>query len=130
MLAMPGTPAVSLLFALDKQLADIELETLQARFARHAKMAEVCAAWVDRAEAGVLGISVLARPGCRSPSVTAIRHVKPTAVLATMREQGYELGGGQAELKGNTFRIGHMGDHTVGGLEAMLDVLEGVLRAK
>ena len=126
----PTTPAVSLLFALDKQLADIELETLPARYARHAKMAEVCSAWVQRAEAGVLGISVLARPGHRSPSVTAIRHVKPTAVLATMREQGYELGGGQAELKGNTFRIGHMGDHTVAGLEAMLDVLEGVLRAK
>ena len=126
----PTTPAVSLLFALDKQLADIELETLPARFARHAKMAEVCASWIDRAEAGVLGISVLARPGYRSPSVTAIRHVKPTAVIATMREQGYELGGGQAELKGNTFRIGHMGDHTVHGLETMLDVLEGVLRAK
>jgi aspartate aminotransferase-like enzyme len=126
----PTTPAVSLLFALDKQLTDIELETLQARYARHAKMAEVCTAWIDRAEAGVLGISVLARPGHRSPSVTAVRHVKPSAVIATMREQGYELGGGQAELKGNTFRIGHMGDHTVSGLEAMLDVLEGVLRAK
>jgi aspartate aminotransferase-like enzyme len=126
----PTTPAVSLLYALDKQLADIELETLPARYARHTKMAEVCAAWIDRAEAGVLGISVLARRGHRSPSVTAVRHVKPSAVIATMREQGYDLGGGQAELKGNTFRIGHMGDHTVVGLEAMLDVLEGVLRAK
>lgn len=126
----PTTPAVSLLFALDKQLADIELETLPGRFARHANMAEVCTAWVDRAEASALGIAVLARPGRRSPSVTAIRHVKPTAVLATMRAQGYDIGGGQAELKGNTFRIGHMGDHTVAGLEAMLDVLEGVLRAQ
>ena len=126
----PTTPAVSLLFALDKQLADIELETLQSRYARHAKMAEVCGAWVARAEAGMLGISVLARRGHRSPSVTAIRHVKPAAVITTMREQGYELGGGQAELKGSTFRIGHMGDHTVSGLEAMLDVLEGVLRTK
>jgi aspartate aminotransferase-like enzyme len=126
----PTTPAVSLLYALDTQLESIELETLAARYARHARMAEVCAAWVDRAEAGMLGISVLARAGHRSPSVTAIRHVKPSAVIATMREQGFALGGGQAELKGSTFRIGHMGDHTVQGLEAMLDVLEGVLRAK
>ena len=126
----PTTPAVSLLFALDKQLADIELETLPARFARHATMADVCTGWVDRAEAGALGVSVLARPGHRSPSVTAIRHAKPTAVLATMREQGYDIGGGQAEVAKTTFRIGHMGDHTIAGLEAMLDVLEGVLRAK
>ena len=37
-----------------QQLADIELETLAARYARHTRMAEVCARWVDRAEAGAL----------------------------------------------------------------------------
>ena len=127
----PTTPAVSLLFALDKQLADIELETLAARFARHAEMASACAAWVDRAEAAALGVSLLARPGRRSPSVTAIRTtIKPALVLQRMREQSFELGGGQADLVGSTFRIGHMGDHTMMGLEAMLDVLDRVLRAE
>ena len=127
----PTTPAVSLLFALDRQLADIELETLPSRFARHAQMAEICARWVDRAESGALGISMYAKAGRRSPSVTAIRTgTKPSVVLQRMREQGYELGGGQAELAGSTFRIGHMGDHTPAGLEAMLDVLEGVLRTR
>lgn len=127
----PTTPAVSLIYALDRQLEDIGRETLPARFARHARMAEVCAAWVERAEAGGLGVSLVARPGHRSPSVTAIRTsaVKPADVLSRMREHGYELGGGQAELSKTTFRIGHMGDHTVQGLEAMLAVLEGVLRA-
>ncbi len=125
----PTTPAVSLLFALDKQLADIELETLPARFARHAKMADACAAWVERGERAALGISMLAKPGRRSPSVTCIRTtVKPGTVLQRMREQGYDLGGGQADLAQTTFRVGHMGDHTVSGMEAMLDVLERVLR--
>lgn len=125
----PTTPAVSLLFALDKQLADIERETLPARFARHAKMADVCAAWVERGERAALGISMLARPGRRSPSVTCIRTTaKPGTVLQRMREQGYDLGGGQADLAQTTFRVGHMGDHTVAGMEAMLDVLERVLR--
>jgi aspartate aminotransferase-like enzyme len=126
----PTTPAVSLLFALDKQLADIELETLDRRYARHAKMAEVCTRWVARAEADHLGVSTLALEGHRSPSVTCIRtKEKTSSLLQRMREQGYELGGGQAELTQSTFRIGHMGDHTVAGLEAMLEVLERVLRA-
>jgi aspartate aminotransferase-like enzyme len=125
----PTTPAVPLLYALDRQLADIELETLEARFARHNAMADACASWVTRAEAAALGVSLLARTH-RSPSVTCIRcDASPSDVLERMREQGYELGGGQAGLTKTTFRIGHMGDHTVAGLEGMLEVLERVLRA-
>ena len=126
----PTTPAVSLLFALDRQLADIELETLEHRFARHAAMRDCCTAWVERAQAAALGVSLLARPKYRSPSVTCINAPeKRGAILERMREQGYELGGGQPPLSKTTFRIGHMGDHTVAGVEAMLDVLERVLRA-
>jgi aspartate aminotransferase-like enzyme len=124
----PTTPAVSLLFALDHQLADIELETLEARFARHAAMVSVCTSWVSRAEAAALGVSLLARPGLYSPSVTCIRSENSGVIRQHMREQGFELGGGQAPLTKNTFRIGHMGDHTVAGLEAMLEVLDRVLR--
>jgi aspartate aminotransferase-like enzyme len=125
----PTTPAVSLLYALDRQLADVELETLEARFARHAAMMAACTSWVDRADAAALGVSLFARRHCRSPSVTCIKaREKPSSIRQRMREQGYELGGGQAELTQTTFRIGHMGDHTVLGLEAMLEVLERVLR--
>lgn len=124
----PTTPAVSLLFALDRQLEDIEREGLDERFARHRAMAERCAAWVERAAAAALDVSVLAEPAHRSPSVTALRTANPRALLERMREQGYVLGGGQEPVARTTFRIGHMGDHTVAGLEAMLDVLERVMR--
>ena len=124
----PTTPAISLIYALDRQMEDVELETLEARFARHRAMAERCAAWVDRAEADHLGVSLLARSN-RSPSVTCIRtQERSSSVLQRMREQGFELGGGQAELTHTSFRIGHMGDHTVAGLDGMLEVLERVLR--
>jgi len=62
--------------------------------------------------------------------VTCIRAKDTNApVLRGMRAKGYELGGGQGELSKTSFRVGHMGDHTVAGVEAMLDVLEQVLRA-
>ncbi len=125
----PTTPAVSLLFALDRQLADIEKETLAARFARHVAMTAACTAWVSRADTEGLGVSLLARPGLYSPSVTAIRSEKSAEILKKMREQGYELGGGQPPLGKTTFRIGHMGDHTVTGVEAMLVVLHRVLKS-
>jgi aspartate aminotransferase-like enzyme len=125
----PTTPAISLLFALDRQMEDIGRETLAGRYARHAAMAATCAAWVERV-AGP-GISVFANPSHRSPSVTCIRTAgKPSDVLTRMRAEGFELGGGQAGYAASTFRIGHMGDHTVGGVTAMLDVLERVLRVR
>ena len=125
----PTTPAVPLLFALDRQLADIEVETLDRRFARHAAMRDTSIAWVQRAEGAALGVSLVAQPEHRSPTVTCIAASERDALLQRMREQGYELGGGQPPLAQTTFRIGHMGDHTVAGLEGMLDVLERVLRA-
>jgi aspartate aminotransferase-like enzyme len=126
----PTTPAVSLLYALDMQMADIERETLAARYARHAAMMKVTTAWIAAAEKDGLPVSLLPRrPELHSPSVTCIRSEKSASILEKMREHGFELGGGQPPLAKATFRIGHMGDHTVGGVEAMLDVLGKVLRA-
>jgi aspartate aminotransferase-like enzyme len=125
----PTTPAVSLLFALDRQMEDVAREGLDARFARHTAMAGACAAWVERLEREGLPVSMVARSGHRSPTVSAIRTGRPREILAAMRERGYTLGGGQAPVASDSFRIGHMGDHTVAGVEAMLAVLEEVLRA-
>ena len=123
----PTTPAISLLYALDRQLADVEKETLAGRFSRHDAMLAACLAWAEKTGTG-LGLTCMAKPANRSPTVTCLRTTVKTAdVLSAMRKEGYELGGGQAEFVGNTFRIGHMGDHSVTGVTAMLDVLERVL---
>jgi aspartate aminotransferase-like enzyme len=125
----PTTPAIPLLFALDLQMEEIEREGLAARFARHQAMALTTTRWVEGAAAAGLAVSVVARPTNRSPTVTAIRSAHARAIKREMEEQGYTLGGGQAPITEDSFRIGHMGDHTVGGVERVLECLERVLRA-
>lgn len=126
----PTTPAVSLLYGLDRQMADIERETLAARYARHTDMMKLCTVWVTEAQAQGLPVALLPkRPELYSPSVTCINSEQRGAILQKMKESGFELGGGQPPLAKTTFRIGHMGDHTVAGVRAMLDVLGDVLRS-
>lgn len=124
----PTTPAISLLFALDEQLGFIERETLAARYRRHRDMLAACIEWTAKAEAKGLGVSLVAKQEVASPTVTALRVKANGPILDGMRAKGYELGGGQGAIVKTSIRVGHMGDHTVGGMRAMLDVLEGVLR--
>jgi aspartate aminotransferase-like enzyme len=42
-------------------------------------------------------------------------------------ERGYTLAAGYGKLKPSTIRIGHMGDHTLAELEALLSVLDEVI---
>ena len=129
----PTTPALSTMYALEVQLQRIAKETMEGRWARHAAMREATVKWVDRmrAEKGV-DISVLAPEGFRSPTVTTVNmpagKVSPP-VVAAMKDRGFVIGGGYGKLKEPTFRIGHMGDHTVEGLEAVLEALEEVMTA-
>ncbi len=127
----PTTPAVTLLYALGAQLERIARETLDARWARHRAMAERTASWVDSLEAlGAAGVRVLADEGGRSPTVTCLTlpdGVDGPSVVRRVREAGWVIGGGYGKLKATTIRIGHMGDHTPGELEALLDALTPVL---
>ncbi|MSR36153.1 MAG: alanine--glyoxylate aminotransferase family protein [Gemmatimonadetes bacterium] len=127
----PTTPALSVMYSLDVQLERIKKETMEGRWARHAAMLKRCGEWVDsmREDRGV-GISVLAPAGHRSPTVTTVKMPEglPSApVVAGMKEKGFVIGGGYGKIKDYTFRIGHMGDHTVAGQEAVLEALSEVL---
>ncbi|MGD8867807.1 MAG: alanine--glyoxylate aminotransferase family protein [Gemmatimonadales bacterium] len=126
-----NTPAISLLYALDEQLARIEEESLEARWARHAGMAERTWDWVaGMRERHGIELRVLAAEGRRSPSVTCVAlpdGLSGVDVTRTMRAHGFTIASGYAGLKERTIRIGHMGDHTVGELEALLGQLEKVI---
>lgn len=129
----PATPAVSLIFALDRQLASIAAEGMEARWARHEAMRATIERWVyDTRESLGIDISIFAREGVRSPTVTAVALpsglVSPDVVREVF-ERGYTIGTGYGALRLTTFRVGHMGDHTVAGLEMCLGAVADGLSA-
>lgn len=127
-----NTPAISLLYALEVQLARIAAEGgIEARWARHRAMAERTWAWVGEMQAKGVVEGVLAPEGFRAPTVTCVRLAggrTGTAVAAAVKARGFVIGAGYGKLKDATFRIGHMGDHTVAELDALLAVLTEVLQ--
>jgi aspartate aminotransferase-like enzyme len=127
----PSTPALSVIYALQVQAKRILDEGLEARWARHTAMAERTYAWVDEMRDAGVGLSLVAPEGYRSPGVTAIRVPEGMAapdVVKGMADRGWVLGGGYGKWKPETFRIGHMGEHTVAELDALLSELTEVVR--
>lgn len=119
----PNTPALPLLYAAEVQVAAIVAEGVEARWARHRAMAERVRGWVSEHE----GYGILAPPGARADTVTAItlpEGMKGTEVVAAAEAEGYVVGTGYGKLRDRTFRIGHMGDHTLRGLEGCLAALD------
>ena len=129
----PNTPALSLLYALERQLADIRATGgFTPRFERHAAMASHCWHWVEGLRDELHpAFRVLAPRGARSPTVTAIvlpPTVRGTELARAVSGRGFTIGSGYGRLKDETFRIGHMGDHTAEGLSRCLDACAEALR--
>ncbi|MBR4448320.1 alanine--glyoxylate aminotransferase family protein [Methanobrevibacter sp.] len=105
----PYTPSVSLTYAMNEALKMVMEEGLENRIARHHKAAQ---ASVDAVKA--LGLELFADEAVSSATVTAVKMpegITDAEFRGTTRDKyGVELAGGQDHLKGNIFRIGHMGN--------------------
>lgn len=129
----PNTPAVSLLYAAVAQCDAIAQETIDARWQRHADMADATHHWVAQLAADTShAFGIVAAPAQRSHTVTAISlpdGLTGDAIVKAVAQRGYVIGGGYGQLKQRTFRIGHMGDHTVSGLARCLDATADAIRS-
>ncbi len=128
----PNTPAISLLYATELQGAAIAHEGVEARWDRHADMRRATQQWVVRTR-DALGIPMCigALDPVRSPTVTAIAlppQIAGSALVHAVAKRGFVIGGGYGKTKETAFRVGHMGDHTVAGLERCLAAVEDALR--
>lgn len=128
----PNTPAISLIHALAAQVARIEVETIEARWARHRAMAERTWDWAVAESGRGRDVRVLAPEGFRSPTVTCLSVPEGktgSKVNEAMKARGYTISAGYGALKESTIRIGHMGDHSVAELDDLLATLTEVLAA-
>jgi aspartate aminotransferase-like enzyme len=127
----PSTPATSLLYALEAQMGDIGREGIERRWARHLEMQDATLAWIDdMVERRGVDLRVVAPEGARSPTVTVVALPDGLAgpeVSEAIKARGFTVGGGYGDLKDTTFRVGHMGDHSVDGVKRCLHACEAAI---
>lgn len=119
----PATPAVSLLYALDRQLDDMMTEGMEHRFTRHLAMRDRTLDYVKSK-----GFEIFAAPGYQSPTVTCAANnleIDISALNKYLRTQGMIISNGYGDLKGKTFRIAHMGDTQMHELEDLFTAMDG-----
>jgi aspartate aminotransferase-like enzyme len=103
----PFTPAINLYFALEASLAMMQAEGLAAIVQRHDRHRRA-----TQAAMKAIGLPLYAAEGHGSPAITAVAPEGIDAeVLRKEVRQRFDilLAGGQDHLKGQVFRIGHLG---------------------
>lgn len=123
----PATPAVSLLFALDRQLDDMLSEGLENRFVRHLAMRDRTLGW-----ARDNGFDIFAAAGYESPTVSCVannREIDIAGLNNHLRSRGMIISNGYGSLKGKTFRIAHMGDTQPDEMETLFAAMDEYLSA-
>ncbi len=122
----PWTPAVSVVFGFAVALDMMLKEGLSNIFARHARVAQVARDGVKS-----LGLSLFADERHASNAVTAVaasNGLDPKKMNKILREEHQViLSGGQQELDGKIFRIGHLGWVNEDDIKAVISALKIVL---
>ncbi len=121
----PATPNISLMYATDKQLDHMLAEGLDARFARHEKMAETVRAWVASC-----GFAMFSENGYHSPTVSTVantRNIDIKELNKYLKAQGMTLSNGYGKLKDKTFRIAHMADLQLSDIQDLLIAIQAFL---
>jgi alanine-glyoxylate transaminase/serine-glyoxylate transaminase/serine-pyruvate transaminase len=121
-----ATHPVNMIYALHQSCSMILSEGLDARFARHAKMAEAF-----RAAMTSIGLQLLCQENDSANTLTVTRY--PNGVIdsefrKTMAEKyGIVVAGGLGPLSQKVFRVGHMGNINRNDLLATIGAVEGSL---
>ena len=123
----PSTPSIGHVYALASKLEDFFAEGLEARYARHAKLAQMTRDWAARhgftlyPDAGFESVTLTcvnngAKPGGRAVDVAKLQKL--------VKEQGFLIDGGYGKIKGLTFRLSNMGDETEATMNQLYAALD------
>lgn len=127
----PSTPCIPHIFALESKLEDIFTEGLEARFARHKKLAQMTRDWAAKH-----GFTLFPEKGYESVTLTCInngakpggRVVDVPKLQKLVKDQGFLIDGGYGKIKGTTFRISNMGDETEESMNRLYEALDNAMK--
>ncbi len=118
----PSTPCISLVYALEKQLERFFAEGLEQRWNRHRELAAQVRQWVERR-----GLNFFVEEPYRSVTLTCVannRGIDLKNLKSALGQRGYAFDDGYGKLKGETFRIAHMGDLLPGELKEFIALID------
>ena len=127
----PSTPSIGHVYALASKLEDISAEGLEARYLRHATLAQMTRQWAQKH-----GFTLFPEHGFESITLTCInngaktggRVVDVTKLQKLVKDQGFLIDGGYGKIKGTTFRISNMGDETESTMKQLYAALDSAMR--
>ncbi|HEY74914.1 MAG TPA: alanine--glyoxylate aminotransferase family protein [Thermoflexia bacterium] len=120
----PATPAISLIWALNKQMDDILAEGLENRWQRHKDMAAIVQDWAREY------FALYSDERYLSLTVTNVKNTRGISVAGLneeLRKRGAIISNGYGDLKEKCFRIAHMGDLTVEDIKWLLEQINDIL---
>lgn len=121
----PFTPAVQVMHAMARALAELAEEGVDRRIARYAENARVLREGMAR-----LGFEILVPDPGRSNILTTFRLLPGLtydALHDAMKRRGYVIYAGQGDIRTYAFRVSNMGTLTPGDMKRVVDAFAGCL---
>ena len=127
----PSTPSIGHIYALSSKLDEMFAEGLEARYARHLKLAQMTRGWAARH-----GFTLFPESGYESVTLTCVnngarpggRVVDAARLQKLVKDQGFLIDGGYGKIKGSTFRLSSMGDETEASMQNLYAALDQALQ--
>lgn len=122
-----STPCVNEIVALAEALRIAHAEGLEARFARHARVARAVRAGLE-----ALGLALFTEPAARADTLSVVLLPEGVADAGFRREvaaRGVVVAGALGPIAGKAFRLGHMGNVGPAEVATTLAAVEGALVA-
>ena len=127
----PSTPSIGHVYALASKLEDIFAEGLEARYARHTKLAQMTRDWAVKH-----GFTLFPETGFESVTLTCVnngakpggRTIDVAKLQKLVKDAGFLIDGGYGKIKGTTFRISNMGDETEATMNQLYAAMDGAMK--
>ncbi|MCS7232647.1 MAG: alanine--glyoxylate aminotransferase family protein [Synergistetes bacterium] len=121
----PYTPALSLLYALDKALTLLIEEGIENSWKRHKELSQFLRDGLRK-----IGFDILPKENYASPTVSAIKvpqDMNPHKIKKDLEKKGVIVAGGMGPIKDKVFRVAHMGNVSKNDIIIFLDALKEVV---